>query len=374
VGIVVVQADGSQYAVTAIVAIIVAVTAGELGETLGVFDRMLPARTTHVMAAIETALAIVVLVLVARSQREKEEAEARERDTRERFRALVQHASDGIIVIEDGGRVMYASPAAEHILGIEGDALAAFDPTWIDADHVDAVVEIFRMLRECPGAVEAIEVPLARSDGTSRWVEVHITNLIDSPAVGGYVCNLRDIGERHVAQLKLLHDARHDTLTRLPNRRSFMDRLEQAWITARADSALAALFVDVDNFKSINDGCGHDTGDQALVTVADELTRLVRPTDMVARFGGDEFIVLLEDVAPPEMAFEIAERITKALSGPRVINGHEIVLSVSVGVSTAVCRDGDYEDLLREADRAMYLSKQAGRARWTAYEPSAAAS
>ncbi len=369
VAIVVIQADGSRYGRTAIVAIVATAAAGETGVALGIFHRMMPAHTTHVMAAVETGLAALVAWLVARGQREKEHAEARQRESEERFRALVQHASDAIVVVEDGGRVLYASPAVERILGVPPETLVSFDPSWIDPDHVDAVVDLFRELRTRPGADAAIDVPARRADGSSRWVEVHITNLIESSAVRGFVCNMHDIGERHVAQQKLIHDAQHDELTGLPNRRQFMECLRDGSVTVGRGDHTAVLFVDVDNFKTINDKCGHDTGDAALVAVAESLTAMVRPGDVVARFGGDEFTVLLRNLEHIEAAAEVAERITGGLTGRRVLNGHVIWMSVSVGIATAAPGDSTGSELLTHADHAMYEAKRAGRARWTRYDP-----
>ena len=363
--IVVMQADGARYGRAAAVVIAATVAAGEIAVELRIVPTMLPSGTSHAVAGMETAVAVIVTMLVARGQRAKEQAETRERESVERFRALVQHASDAIIVVEDGGHVRYASPAVERLFGIPPDALGSFDLGWIDPDHADAAAALWRDLRARPGAVVAIDVPLRHADGTSRWVEVHFANLTENPAVGAFVCNVRDIGERRAVHQQLVHDAHHDALTRLPNRRAFLARLDVWWRGATPDDTTALLFVDVDNFKQINDACGHDTGDKVLVAVAEKLTALVRPTDVLSRFGGDEFVVLLERLATVDDAFDVAARITGAIAGPCRVNGNEVVLSVSVGVATATGRSVTADELLRDADRAMYLSKQGGRARWT---------
>jgi diguanylate cyclase (GGDEF)-like protein/PAS domain S-box-containing protein len=361
---VVVQEDGSRYGLAAIAIVGTAILLGEAGVVAGVFPSLLPTKIAHLFAFVEAGMTAALLTLLTRSQREKEGAEAREEATEARFRALVQYASDAIIVIADGGTVKYASPAVERLLGYSPDDLAHFDLSWIDPDHAEPMAEMFHRLREVPGATESVDVPVRLPDGSSRWFEVHFTNLIDDPAVGGWICNLRDIGERHNAQQQLMHDALHDTLTRLPNRRFFLDRLERAWHCVTSDNLVAVLFIDVDHFKQINDRLGHATGDHVLTTVAQCLQTVVRPNDLVARYAGDEFTVLLTDVTTPDDAFEIADRITTELGRKRTIDGHQIDLSVSVGVSTSRGTARSADELLRQADEAMYFAKRNGRGRW----------
>ncbi len=190
---VVIQTDGSRYKVAAIVAALATILAGEIAVAFGVVQSMISEPTGHGLAVIEAAVTAFVIALVARGQRDKELVEARERESEERFRALVQYASDAIVVIDDTGAVMYASPAAGHLFGCDPTEFARFDLTCVDPDHAEAISEVFRRLRTRPGGVEAADVPIRRTDGTSRWVEVRLTNLLGNPAVRGHVCNLRDI-------------------------------------------------------------------------------------------------------------------------------------------------------------------------------------
>jgi len=369
---VVIQTDGSRYKVAAIVAALATILAGEIAVAFGVVQSMISEPTGHGLAVIEAAVTVVVIALVARGQRDKELVEARERESEERFRALVQYASDAIVVIDDTGAVMYASPAAGHLFGCDPGELVRFDLTCVDSDHAEAISEVFRRLRTRPGGVEAADVPIRRTDGTSRWVEVRLTNLLGNPAVRGHVCNLRDIGERRVAHQQLLHDAQHDAVTHLPNRRLFLERLDDVLRTTSPDDVVAVLFVDVDHFKEINDRLGHETGDHVLVAVANRLSLVVRPNDVVARYGGDEFTVLCNGLGAVDGAFEIAERITRELSHPWCVDGHQLTLSVSIGVS--VC-EGSHEhaaDLLRRADQAMYQAKRNGRSRWESFDSACA--
>lgn len=364
---VVIDADGSRYGRTAIIAIVGTIAAGEIAVAAGVFPSMTSEPAGHGLAALEAAVTVIVIGLLTRGQRDKERAEEQKQQGEERFRALVQHTSDAILIIEDGGAVKYASPAVERLFGCPPEALRCLDITWVDADYAGAIEELFRQLRATPGAVEVAEVPIRRTDGTSTWTEVHITNLIDTPAVGGYVCNMRDIGARRTEQMQLIHDAQHDPLTHLANRRLFLERLERAWCNADAPrDVIAVLFIDVDHFKEINDRLGHEVGDHVLVAIANELSMLLRPTDLVARFGGDEFAVLLDPMPGLDGALEVAERIRSEVSGGKQVDGHELALGVSVGVATS--RDASSAaELLRNSDQAMYCAKRNGRARCETY-------
>ncbi len=365
--VVVIQADGSRYGFAATVTTLLTILLGELAVALGLVQSMISEPTGHGLAVLEAAVTAIVIALVTRGQRDKELAEARERESEERFRALVQYASDAILVIDDTGGVMYASPAAGHLFGCEAGDLTSFDLTWVDPDHTDAIIDLFHRLRAHAGAVVAADLPVRRTDGTSRWVEVRFSNLLDNPAIRGHVCNMRDIGERRVEHQQLLHDARHDPLTHVANRRHFLERLDEVLHDTRPDEIVAVLFVDIDHFKQINDRLGHDAGDGVLRAVADTLSAMLRPNDLVARFGGDEFTVLLRDLAHADGAADIAGRVTKALSGARPADGHDVALSVSVGLAVARGRASS-ADLLRQADQAMYRAKQNGRARWEAFD------
>jgi diguanylate cyclase (GGDEF)-like protein/PAS domain S-box-containing protein len=359
-----IRASGSRCGAAAMIAIAATILGGEVGVALGVFKTMVPESTAHGVAVIEALLAVVVISIIIRGQRDKEEAEAREKEGEERFRALVQHASDAILVIEDGGRVRYASPAVEHVLGCAPDELGSFDLSWIDFDHVETLTEVWRRLRAHPGMTESLEVSVRRVDGTSRWVEVRLTNLQESPAVRGFVCNMRDIGERRLEQLQLIHDARHDPLTHLPNRRFFLERLVEVWHAATPEDLVALFFIDVDHFKEINDQYGHSIGDQALVAVANKLSTLTRPNDFVARLGGDEFVVLLSGPSTPESVSETAERVTHECARTWPIDDRSLELSLSIGVSTSFGKAKSVEEILECADRAMYEAKRNARARW----------
>ena len=163
---------------------------------------------------------------------------------------------------------------------------------------------------------------------------------------------------------QLAHQAFHDSLTQLPNRALFADRLAHALErTNRRQAAVAVLFLDLDDFKPINDSYGHEAGDQLLTAVAQRITACVRPEDTVARLGGDEFTILLEDIADARYAIAVAERIEASLRDPFQVAGHEATVTASVGIAVSSGRESTPEDLIRDSDRAMYLAKRKGRAR-----------
>ena len=207
-----------------------------------------------------------------------------------------------------------------------------------------------------------------RPDGSARWLldRGHL-GLDDAGRVVRGIGTVLDITERKLAEQALQHQAFHDPLTGLPNRALFIDRLKHA--LARADrlgNSVAVLFVDLDNFKLVNDSLGHAQGDALLRTVAERLQSCLRGVDTGARLGGDEFTVLLEDVANEAAAVAVADRIAAALSLPVALQGRDVVVSASVGV--AIRASGGSQDLLREADLAMYRAKANGKSRCEVFD------
>ncbi|RYE87906.1 MAG: diguanylate cyclase, partial [Oxalobacteraceae bacterium] len=215
------------------------------------------------------------------------------------------------------------------------------------------------------------ELALARSDGQVSPVWLALTPIRDpGGAVNSYVMVLTDIGERKAAEQRARHQAEHDALTGLPNRVLFLDRLHQALATVRRQhNRFALMFLDLDDFKSINDNHGHHAGDAVLQQVGARLTQCVRAVDTVSRLGGDEFVVLLADSGGADQAAHVAKTIMDAVAQPMHASGHEVRLTISIGI--AICPiDGDDEDtLLRHADAAMYHAKQTGRSAFQFFSP-----
>lgn len=367
------RVEGSRVARPAIAATCCVTLAGELLVAAGVIPTFLPEPQGHGLAFLEVLGASMIIAFLAIAYREKERSAESLHNSEERLAALVRHASDAIVVIEPDGIVKYASPAVERLLGIAPDDLTRFTQAFIHKEHADEARAVFEHALERPGRVTWVEVPIQHADGEYRWFEIGITNMLHDAAVRGLVCNMRDITERRSAQEELQFQAHHDALTKLPNRWLFLERLDQAQQIARSEgSYVAVLFLDVDRFKIVNDSLGHEVGDRMLIGVAERLATCLRPGDIVARFGGDEFTVLLHDLAEPDIALRVADRIVAAMREPMMIDGHELFVSASLGC--ALSRNGRERpgDLLQQADLAMYVAKEKGRARWELFDPSLA--
>src|SRR5215212_1443943 len=199
-------------------------------------------------------------------------------------------------------------------------------------------------------------------DGSWRHVEVICNNRFYDPDVQGMIVNAKDVTERKRAEEQLRYQVFHDLLTDLPNRRLFVDRLQQALrrTRRRPERRVAVLFMDLNNFKVINDSVGHETGDKLLVGVAERLRSLLRHEDTLARFGGDEFTVLIEDIEDPADAVRVAERIVDGFREPFVVDGKEFFAAASIGIALSSASTTSSEELLRNADMAMYRAKEKG--------------
>jgi len=295
----------------------------------------------------------------------RRQAEEALRASEERFRALVQNASDLIAVLEADGAVRYESPSHLRVLGrVAGGHAGASVLDLVHPDDRPQVEDALRHLVEHPDGLVTLEYRSLHADGSWRVIESTGANLLEHPAVEGMVFNSRDVTDRRRAEERLLHDALHDELTGLPNRALFMNRLRQAMERSRRESGptAAVLFLDIDRFKIVNDSLGHPAGDELLVRIAAALSSAVRPSDLIARVGGDEFTILLEGGHDAGDAVRVAERIHERLTSPVNLSGREVFISASIGIAVA---SGDYEqpaDLLRDADTAMYRAKASGRA------------
>jgi diguanylate cyclase (GGDEF)-like protein/PAS domain S-box-containing protein len=293
-------------------------------------------------------------------------------ESEERFRSLVQYSSDIITILEADGTVRYVSPAVERVTGYKPEEQVgtnAFDSVHPD-DREQALNTLAEVLKR-PGLHPPLEFRVPHKDGSWRYLEHVVNNLLDDPAVRGVVVNSWDVTERKALVEQLSYQAFHEPLTGLPNRALFMDRLEHALTRAnRRGTKVAVMFMDLDNFKVINDSLGHKAGDQLLVAVAERLKACLRPEDTAARLGGDEFTILVEDVTGVGEVVRIAERIAEILQPPVPLGEQVVFATVSTGIALNSTAREQPADLLRHADLAMYQAKHRGRARYEVFEPS----
>jgi diguanylate cyclase (GGDEF)-like protein/PAS domain S-box-containing protein len=293
------------------------------------------------------------------------------RESEQRFRALVHHASDVFTVIGADTVIRFQSPAIEQVLGYPPeDLIGRSFPDLLEPDDRETAGQLFAQSRTRPGMPTMGEVrmrPLGEGQAARRF-EMTATDLLDDPTVRGVVLNYRDITERALYEQRLSQQAFHDALTGLPNRALFHDRLEQA--LQQRGKSVGLLFVDLDHFKVVNDGLGHDAGDQLLRDVAERLVGCLRDGDTLARLGGDEFTVLMPDIAGAEVAEAVATRIEHRLRPPFELPGQAVFVTASIGIATGAAGHDRPEALLRDADAAMYEAKAGGRARHAVFHPS----
>jgi diguanylate cyclase (GGDEF)-like protein/PAS domain S-box-containing protein len=299
--------------------------------------------------------------------------EVHRRASEARFATLVQNSTDLITVLAVDGTVQYQSPSIEAVLGYSPEEVTG--RSFASLLHPSEQGRL--LLRLTDGAAggrshpEPIECLLAHRDGSLRHFEILHTNLLDDPAVAGIVLNARDVSERKAFEEQLAHQAFHDSVTHLHNRALFNERVRHAVSRARREEiGLAVIFVDLDDFKTVNDSLGHAAGDSVLREVAERISASVRVGDTAARFGGDEFAILLEGVDDLPSAAETADRILESLSTPILLEHNELLVRASLGISIA--EPGavtDADELVRNADAAMYIAKGEGKGGYRMFEP-----
>jgi len=305
------------------------------------------------------------------------------------FQLITENAADMIAVIDRNGKRLYNSPAYQKILGYAPEELAATSS--VDQIHPDDLARVLEASAKAnsTGRGERLEYRIRHKDGSWRFLE-STASAIRSPEgdTNGLVIVNRDITERKRAEEKLAHQTFHDGLTGLPNRALFLDRLQRSITHSRrhSDFKFAVLFIDIDEFKVFNDSLGHAAGDRLLVQIAERLTASLRGVDTVsrprlgevenpyegestlARPGGDEFTVLIEELHDPSDAIRVAERIQHRLAIPFDYNNQQIVLSVSIGIAFSNICAVEAQDVLRDAEIAMYRAKSTGKARYEVFD------
>jgi diguanylate cyclase (GGDEF)-like protein/PAS domain S-box-containing protein len=267
----------------------------------------------------------------------------------------VRHATDLVTVVDDSGRITYHTPSVARTLGYTSAELSRIRfADLLHPDDAPAATGFLLRARRQPGVSLPVEWRVRTKDG--RWLDVETiaNNLLDDPEVRGLVLTARDIGSRKNIEARLAHQAFHDPLTNLANRALIWDRIRGTY--ERPAQQFSLLFLDLDNFKTVNDSLGHAVGDELLVAVAERLRSCLRPADTAARLGGDEFAVLLHDATSLDQAIGIAQRIIEELQTPFSLGGKTAFVQTSIGIAMSESARGA-DELLRNADIAMYRAK-----------------
>jgi diguanylate cyclase (GGDEF)-like protein/PAS domain S-box-containing protein len=298
-------------------------------------------------------------------------AERARRQSDARFSTLVRYSRDVVTIVRADDSMEYVSPAVNRLLGRAPSTLpsTSFLLLVAPADRLAAKAVLADALAS-PGRSLAADLRLLHTDGSQRDCEIIAINLFDDPSVRGIVVTCHDVTERRAFERELTDLALNDRLTSLPNRTLFQDRVSRALARRhRHQGSVAALLVDLDNFKLINDSLGHQTGDELLIVVAERLRGCLRVDDTLARMGGDELGILIEDAANEAEVVAVAERLLQALRAPFHIGKQELFTSASIGIALGGASGGQAAGLLRDADLALYQAKARGKARWALFDP-----
>jgi len=330
-------------------------------------DVMLKSRNEILAAAVLTATAILILFLQLQKQEHIGQLEVIERtalrESEERFRALTEQSADIILITDAIGEIKYASPSVHTVLEVRGESLIGTKLS--DRVHPD---DSSKVIQSGPRSIEnfrnpLIDVRLRHADG--RWLlfECGVRDLTQHKYIGGIVYNARDITARKQAEEELFFNATHDGLTGLPNRASLIARLQSVVerMKRHPHEAAAVLFLDIDDFKVVNDCYGHATGDLLIKEVSKRLRTSMRSDGLIARIGGDEFAVLVENVSDPSDAIRVAQRIESSFTQPFLMEGLEVFKSASIGIALTSPHVSP-EEVLQNADIAMYRAKDQGKA------------
>jgi diguanylate cyclase (GGDEF)-like protein/PAS domain S-box-containing protein len=341
---------------------------------LGALILMLASGLSSTSSFVVVSIATVTVIILALARMWRLVDEVRlltEQRGHDRLAAMVEHSSDVVMLADQRGRVSYASPGLRATLGYDPESWAGRDlfEIVLDDERDDAARQFARLVEFGNGGTVEFETTLVHADGQERKATVVAANLVGGSAVDGIVATFRDVTEQRNLERQLSHRAFHDELTGLANRALFLDRMDHALRVARPEAdPVVVLFVDLDDFKSVNDALGHAVGDQLLKIVADRIRRSAGTGDTAARLGGDEFAILLEDRGGIDRAIDVAESLLDSLREPVSIAGYDVAVLASVGV--AVASPGmTTTSLLRDADIAMYEAKRAGKGQIRIFDP-----
>ncbi|MEM7285889.1 MAG: EAL domain-containing protein [Actinomycetota bacterium] len=304
------------------------------------------------------------VVLLAADRTADHDIEQRQRRSARRFQAMVTHAPGLILLVDSAGRILRCSPAVDRLLGVQADELvgrAVFE--LLHPDTLARAASIFNQVLSSPGEPLAIaDFRMSHGSGAPLWCEATVTNLLHDDDVAAIVFNAHDVTDRRIAEQRLELAATSDSLTGLANRRRLEQRLRDSFeAAARDDAGVGLVVVDIDDFKLVNDGLGHDVGDAVLRALANRLEALVGDRGHAARIGGDEFALVLERIVDPGDIDRLADGVHEVLRSPVNALGQDVYTRGSVGTATGRPETADADSLLRAADLALYRAKRNGR-------------
>jgi diguanylate cyclase (GGDEF)-like protein/PAS domain S-box-containing protein len=359
--------SGSRAWRPAVAASIGTIVMGDVLVMLGVFHTYLPLPEGHVvsvLAAIGTATTARSMGL---NQQQQESDQRALRESEERFRILVQDGTEIITVSDADTVIRYISPSVVQSLGYTVDEMVG--KRYVRLTHPESAAEIAtvgeRVLADRSGSGHRAEIRVRHADGSWRWHELILRNMLEHPAVRGVVGHHRDITQRRADQEKVEYAAMHDALTGLVNPMTFKVRLERALAQPGRDHAIGLLFLDLDGFKQVNDMYGHQVGDRLLSVIGAAIRDNTLGTDIAGRLGGDEFGVVLTRIDghadAVSAAVTVAQRIIGEIDRDIVVDGHVVRVGCSIGIAVADPGMTDAQALTRNADAAMYASKRRNR-------------
>jgi diguanylate cyclase (GGDEF)-like protein/PAS domain S-box-containing protein len=357
------ESDGTVLVVPLLVrdelhALMLVAVPGPIGEAI---TQTIEALTAQAALALDSAMLTEELLL--------KQSEAR-------FASLVRNASDVVTVVEIDSTITYASPSSQRTLGYTSERLEGM--RFVDLVHdEDKTRALSFVTSNTEGGADdvtaTLEFRIKRADGSFIYAETQRTNLLHDPNVHGIVLTTRDVSERREFEEQLSHQAFHDSLTGLANRVLFRDRVTHALERqVRDERPVSVLFMDLDDFKTVNDSLGHAAGDVLLGEVGERIREILRAPDTAARLGGDEFAVLLEDSGDGIGAADVADRLIMSLDAPFHLENKEVFVRASIGIAVAEPGDHEIDDveaLMRNADVAMYMAKERGKNRYQMFEP-----
>ena len=329
----------------------------------------LPANFTRYM--IQSIYSGLAAIYIWRADTVIKKAFLNSQTTADRYRALFERTNDGVLILDLNWRVLNSNPQAAKLLGFQLQELMGQEFTnWFGSnDHVDVTGYLNDIL--AGSDLPILENVLRKENGSEIPVEISLALVPDSIGDPHHIqCILRDITDRKEYERHLIFEALHDPLTQLPNRK-YLEKQFLKIKSRRSDDQrmMAVFFIDIDDFKSVNDQFSHDVGDLVLIELASRLQRTVRESDIVARLGGDEFIILLENIHTKENVIKVAEKIIHSISDPFQVKDLSIIITISIGINFSEKNQMDVEELIKTSDSALYNVKEDGKNDFRFYDP-----